>query len=135
MLVSLVELFLTNFKKWLIWGKKKTGTIGHVAHGKSTVVKALTGVLTVRFKNEKERNITIKLGYANAKVINEFKKNLQLTFKLIKLEKKNRFTNVIIQHVHDQAVIDHLEVIQQMNFHAKDLVVVVNLNYLDTFRL
>jgi translation initiation factor 2 subunit 3 len=44
------------------------GTIGHVAHGKSTVVKALTGVLTVRFKNEKERNITIKLGYANAKV-------------------------------------------------------------------
>jgi translation initiation factor 2 subunit 3 len=47
----------------------KKGTIGHVAHGKSTVVKALTGVLTVRFKNEKERNITIKLGYANAKVI------------------------------------------------------------------
>ena len=45
-----------------------SGTIGHVAHGKSTVVKALTGVLTVRFKNEKERNITIKLGYANAKV-------------------------------------------------------------------
>jgi translation initiation factor 2 subunit 3 len=44
------------------------GTIGHVAHGKSTVVKALTGVLTVRFKNEKERNITIKLGYANAKI-------------------------------------------------------------------
>jgi translation initiation factor 2 subunit 3 len=45
------------------------GTIGHVAHGKSTVVKSLSGVLTVRFKNEKERNITIKLGYANAKVI------------------------------------------------------------------
>jgi translation initiation factor 2 subunit 3 len=44
------------------------GTIGHVAHGKSTVVKSLTGVLTVRFKNEKERNITIKLGYANAKI-------------------------------------------------------------------
>ena len=31
------------------------GTIGHVAHGKSTVVKALTGVLTVRFKNEPSR--------------------------------------------------------------------------------
>jgi len=44
------------------------GTIGHVAHGKSTVVKALSGVQTVRFKNELERNITIKLGYANAKV-------------------------------------------------------------------
>lgn len=44
------------------------GTIGHVAHGKSTVVKALSGVQTVRFKTELERNITIKLGYANAKI-------------------------------------------------------------------
>lgn len=46
-----------------------TGTIGHVAHGKSTVVKAISGVMTVRFKNELVRNITIKLGYANAKVV------------------------------------------------------------------
>lgn len=44
------------------------GTIGHVAHGKSTVVRAVSGVQTVRFKDEKERNITIKLGYANAKI-------------------------------------------------------------------
>ncbi|EAU87810.1 translation initiation factor eIF2 gamma subunit [Coprinopsis cinerea okayama7 len=44
------------------------GTIGHVAHGKSTVVKAISGVTTVRFKNELVRNITIKLGYANAKI-------------------------------------------------------------------
>ena len=44
------------------------GTIGHVAHGKSTVVKAISGVDTVRFKKELERNITIKLGYANAKI-------------------------------------------------------------------
>ncbi|KAJ2082496.1 eukaryotic translation initiation factor 2 subunit gamma [Coemansia sp. RSA 988] len=44
------------------------GTIGHVAHGKSTLVKAISGVNTVRFKNELERNITIKLGYANAKI-------------------------------------------------------------------
>lgn len=49
-----------------------------MAHGKSTVVKAISGVHTVRFKNELERNITIKLGYANAKVriiIIIFKKN------------------------------------------------------------
>jgi translation initiation factor 2 subunit 3 len=32
------------------------------------VVKAISGVQTVRFKNELERNITIKLGYANAKI-------------------------------------------------------------------
>eukprot|EP00052_Salpingoeca_macrocollata_P000825 m.22463 g.22463 ORF g.22463 m.22463 type:complete len:468 (-) comp10898_c0_seq1:96-1499(-) len=44
------------------------GTIGHVAHGKSTVVKAISTVQTVRFKNEMIRNITIKLGYANAKI-------------------------------------------------------------------
>ena len=44
------------------------GTIGHVAHGKSTLVKAISTVKTVRFKNELVRNITIKLGYANAKI-------------------------------------------------------------------
>lgn len=44
------------------------GTVGHVAHGKSTLVKAISGIQTVRFKNELERNITIKLGYANAKI-------------------------------------------------------------------
>jgi len=37
------------------------GLIGHVAHGKSTVVKEISGVRTVRFKSEHERNITIKL--------------------------------------------------------------------------
>jgi len=44
------------------------GTIGHVAHGKSTVVRAISFVQTIRFKVEKIRNITIKLGYANAKI-------------------------------------------------------------------
>jgi len=32
------------------------GTIGHVAHGKSTVVKAISGQSTIRYKNELERN-------------------------------------------------------------------------------
>lgn len=32
------------------------GTVGHVAHGKSTLVKAISGIQTVRFKNELERN-------------------------------------------------------------------------------
>lgn len=44
------------------------GTIGHVAHGKSTVVKSLSGVQTGKFSKEKQQNMTIKLGYANAKV-------------------------------------------------------------------
>mmetsp|Transcript_39347 Transcript_39347/g.77065 ORF Transcript_39347/g.77065 Transcript_39347/m.77065 type:complete len:435 (-) Transcript_39347:1264-2568(-) len=57
------------FKKIIIHQANiNLGTIGHVAHGKSTLVRALTGVQTVRFKNELERNITIKLGYANSKI-------------------------------------------------------------------
>jgi translation initiation factor 2 subunit 3 len=36
-------------------------------------VKSLSGVQTVRFKNELERNITIKLGYANAKLFENTK--------------------------------------------------------------
>ena len=44
------------------------GTIGHVAHGKSTVVRSISGVKTVKHSTELVRNITIKLGYANAKV-------------------------------------------------------------------
>ncbi|KAA6378121.1 MAG: putative Eukaryotic translation initiation factor 2 subunit 3 [Streblomastix strix] len=44
------------------------GTIGHVAHGKTTLVKSISGVHTIKHSHEKLRNITIKLGYANAKV-------------------------------------------------------------------
>ena len=44
------------------------GTIGHVAHGKSTLVKAISEVNTIKHKHEKIRNITIRLGYANAKI-------------------------------------------------------------------
>lgn len=43
-------------------------TLGHVAHGKSTLVKAITDVKTQKHKSELERNITIYLGYANAKI-------------------------------------------------------------------
>ena len=44
------------------------GMIGHVANGKSSIVKKLTGKATQAFSSEKERNITIRLGYANAKI-------------------------------------------------------------------
>jgi translation initiation factor 2 subunit 3 len=53
------------------------GTIGHVAHGKSTVVRALSGTNTIRFKQEKERNITIRLGYANAKIYKNDREDLE----------------------------------------------------------
>jgi selenocysteine-specific elongation factor len=40
------------------------GTAGHIDHGKTSLVKVLTGVDTDRLKEEKERGITIELGFA-----------------------------------------------------------------------
>jgi selenocysteine-specific elongation factor len=40
------------------------GTAGHVDHGKSTLVKALTGIDPDRLQEEKEREMTIDLGFA-----------------------------------------------------------------------
>ena len=40
------------------------GTAGHIDHGKSSLVRALTGVETDRLKEEKARGISIDLGFA-----------------------------------------------------------------------
>jgi selenocysteine-specific elongation factor len=44
------------------------GTAGHIDHGKSALVKALTGTDPDRLKEEKERGMTIDLGYAGMKL-------------------------------------------------------------------
>jgi selenocysteine-specific elongation factor len=44
------------------------GTAGHVDHGKTSLIKLLTGVDTDRLKEEKERGITIELGFASLKL-------------------------------------------------------------------
>jgi translation initiation factor 2 subunit 3 len=44
------------------------GTIGHVDHGKTTLVQALTGIWAARHSEELKRGITIKLGYADMPV-------------------------------------------------------------------
>ena len=41
------------------------GTAGHIDHGKSTLVRALTGIDPDRLKEERERGLTIDLGFAN----------------------------------------------------------------------
>lgn len=41
------------------------GTAGHVDHGKTCLIKALTGTDTDRLKEEQKRGITIELGFAN----------------------------------------------------------------------
>lgn len=40
------------------------GTAGHIDHGKTSLIKAVTGVNTDRLKEERERGITIELGFA-----------------------------------------------------------------------
>ena len=40
------------------------GTAGHIDHGKTALVRALTGIDTDRLKEEKARGITIDLGLA-----------------------------------------------------------------------
>jgi translation initiation factor 2 subunit 3 len=44
------------------------GTIGHVDHGKTTLVEAITGVWAAKHSEELKRGITIKLGYADAPI-------------------------------------------------------------------
>ena len=44
------------------------GTIGHVDHGKTTLVQALSGVWASRHSEELRRGITIKLGYADTPI-------------------------------------------------------------------
>jgi selenocysteine-specific elongation factor len=41
------------------------GTAGHIDHGKTSLIRALTGIDTDRLKEEKERGITIDLGFAS----------------------------------------------------------------------
>lgn len=44
------------------------GTAGHIDHGKTVLIKALTGIDTDRLKEEKLRGITIELGFASFKL-------------------------------------------------------------------
>ena len=51
------------------------GLVGHVAHGKTTLTRALTGKLTLAHSEELKRGITIRLGYADTTI---FKKTYSL---------------------------------------------------------
>ena len=44
-------------------------TLGNVANGKTSLLKKLTGLNLMKFKKEAEKNMTIKLGYTNSKIM------------------------------------------------------------------
>lgn len=59
-------------KKLLPWPKVQPevniGVVGHVDHGKTTLVQAITGIWTSKHSEELKRGMTIKLGYAEASI-------------------------------------------------------------------
>jgi translation initiation factor 2 subunit 3 len=59
------EIPETNFRQ----SETNIGFCGHVDHGKTTLVKALSGVWTERYQDELNRGITIKLGYAETEMV------------------------------------------------------------------
>src|SRR5579863_1661089 len=56
-----------RFQDWFMAKMKSiiVGTAGHIDHGKTALVKALTGIDADRLEEEKRRGITIDLGFAN----------------------------------------------------------------------
>lgn len=59
-------------KSFLVWPKVQPevniGVVGHVDHGKTTLVQAITGVWTSKHSEELKRGMTIKLGYAETSI-------------------------------------------------------------------
>jgi selenocysteine-specific elongation factor len=56
------------------------GTAGHIDHGKTALVRALTGVDTDRLPEEKKRGITIDLGFASLDAITADHRPVQISF-------------------------------------------------------
>lgn len=56
------------------------GTAGHIDHGKTTLVRALTGIDTDRLPEEKRRGITIDLGFASCELSTSKRSPLRVSF-------------------------------------------------------
>jgi len=69
------------------------GTAGHIDHGKTSLVKALTGVDTDRLKEEKARGITIELGFAHLEFPGE------VSFGIVDVPGHERFVRAMVAGV------------------------------------
>jgi len=69
------------------------GTAGHIDHGKTSLVKALTGIDTDRLKEEKARGITIELGFAHLELPGE------LRFGIVDVPGHERFVRTMVAGV------------------------------------
>src|SRR5215472_11372319 len=67
---ALVSISLRETASMVIERHVIIGTAGHIDHGKSTLVEALTGTNPDRLEEEKRRGITIDLGFAFLKLAN-----------------------------------------------------------------
>ena len=76
--------------------------------------------MTVRFKNELVRNITIKLGYANAKV-----RPYTILAAANQSKSLSRSTNVKMKHVRGRGAIVHIVQTRKIIHHVNDLDVVI----------
>lgn len=82
------------------------GTAGHVSHGKSTLIRSLTGVATQRYQKEKERNITIKLGYANCKLFRDPETNAIFSHHSTTRTAKNPETGTELELLYNISFVD-----------------------------
>jgi len=76
------------------------GTAGHVDHGKTTIIQALTGIWTSSHSEELRRGITIKIGYADMPIYRFSKDNMHRywsypTYKDWKLEELVRVLSFV----------------------------------------
>ncbi len=69
------------------------GTAGHIDHGKTSLVKALTGTNTDRLREEKERGITIELGFAHLELPGD------LQFGIVDVPGHERFVRAMVAGV------------------------------------
>jgi selenocysteine-specific elongation factor len=69
------------------------GTAGHIDHGKTSLVKALTGIDTDRLKEEKARGITIELGFAHLELAGD------VQFGIVDVPGHERFVRAMVAGV------------------------------------